>query len=454
MGLQHPLGERLRLVRPGHQQGKGRLGWSRQGLLAAAPPLTLAFPAGLFPSVLPDLPEVLQPVPRGGHHLPARPLLGQAVPADRRLVPQSCKQTRCTCPVKMRHVDPKRPHRQDLCGRCKGKRLSCDSTFRLFKKTANGFTTALDSAQTWYQKQQQKSRLAGTQMTASIGNDGIGLHCNKQHHFLHKILATSVICLLKNNLPSVSETVSDLQSVLLLPLKTHQYPPGWSSSSWVCYQSTDTPEGTIQDLSPTNIFPPDASVSGGEHLTEPVEVEEFEEDAALQQRISLNSKFSKEAFDDILAGFHIWINSDVETTLGETLRLFTLLGGAEAIVSKRTAVQTDTAHFPGRTLFSGSQVSETLKITNLYQKEAKGNDLNLNSLRYACELHSLEPVQAAQRALLPASLHSAPSECDSCMLTEQTCSYAGNTAVFTNGVAILEKRHTYRYCRSRISAET
>uniref|UniRef100_A0A8D0FG92 Zygote arrest 1 n=1 Tax=Strix occidentalis caurina TaxID=311401 RepID=A0A8D0FG92_STROC len=42
---------------------------------------------------------------------------------------QSCRQTRCTCPVKMRHVDPKRPHRQDLCGRCKGKRLSCDSTF-------------------------------------------------------------------------------------------------------------------------------------------------------------------------------------------------------------------------------------------------------------------------------------------------------------------------------------
>ncbi|XP_078266662.1 zygote arrest protein 1 [Rhinoraja longicauda] len=42
---------------------------------------------------------------------------------------QTCKQTRCTCPVKMRHVDPKKPHRQDLCGRCKGKRLSCDSTF-------------------------------------------------------------------------------------------------------------------------------------------------------------------------------------------------------------------------------------------------------------------------------------------------------------------------------------
>ncbi|KAM9237214.1 zygote arrest protein 1 isoform 1-T1 [Dugong dugon] len=45
------------------------------------------------------------------------------------IICQSCKQTRCSCPVKLRHVDPKRPHRQDLCGRCKGKRLSCDSTF-------------------------------------------------------------------------------------------------------------------------------------------------------------------------------------------------------------------------------------------------------------------------------------------------------------------------------------
>ncbi|KAG9473262.1 hypothetical protein GDO78_020421 [Eleutherodactylus coqui] len=45
------------------------------------------------------------------------------------IICQSCKQTRCICPVKVRHVDPKRPHRQDLCGRCKGKRLSCDSTF-------------------------------------------------------------------------------------------------------------------------------------------------------------------------------------------------------------------------------------------------------------------------------------------------------------------------------------
>ncbi|XP_033870072.2 zygote arrest protein 1.L-like [Acipenser ruthenus] len=42
---------------------------------------------------------------------------------------QICKRARCICTVTMRHVDPKRPHRQDLCGRCKGKRLSCDSTF-------------------------------------------------------------------------------------------------------------------------------------------------------------------------------------------------------------------------------------------------------------------------------------------------------------------------------------
>uniref|UniRef100_A0A8C1X0D9 Zygote arrest 1 n=1 Tax=Cyprinus carpio TaxID=7962 RepID=A0A8C1X0D9_CYPCA len=42
---------------------------------------------------------------------------------------QTCKKSRCTCSVTSRHVDPKRPHRQDLCGRCKGKRLSCESTF-------------------------------------------------------------------------------------------------------------------------------------------------------------------------------------------------------------------------------------------------------------------------------------------------------------------------------------
>ncbi|KAL7981763.1 hypothetical protein Chor_000820 [Crotalus horridus] len=53
----------------------------------------------------------------------------EAEPNKARVRFQNCKQTRCSCPVKLRHVDPKRPHRQDLCGRCKGKRLSCDSTF-------------------------------------------------------------------------------------------------------------------------------------------------------------------------------------------------------------------------------------------------------------------------------------------------------------------------------------
>uniref|UniRef100_A0A3Q3JVL3 3CxxC-type domain-containing protein n=1 Tax=Monopterus albus TaxID=43700 RepID=A0A3Q3JVL3_MONAL len=41
----------------------------------------------------------------------------------------NCNKARCSCATTQRHVDPKRPHRQDLCGRCKGKRLSCDSTF-------------------------------------------------------------------------------------------------------------------------------------------------------------------------------------------------------------------------------------------------------------------------------------------------------------------------------------
>ncbi|XP_004608099.2 zygote arrest protein 1 [Sorex araneus] len=42
---------------------------------------------------------------------------------------QSCKKMICSCSIRVRHTDPKRSHRQDLCGRCKGKRLSCDSTF-------------------------------------------------------------------------------------------------------------------------------------------------------------------------------------------------------------------------------------------------------------------------------------------------------------------------------------
>ncbi|NWV69151.1 ZAR1L protein, partial [Malurus elegans] len=42
---------------------------------------------------------------------------------------QICSKTCCSCPQKKRHIDLKRPHRQELCGRCKGKRLSCDSTY-------------------------------------------------------------------------------------------------------------------------------------------------------------------------------------------------------------------------------------------------------------------------------------------------------------------------------------
>ncbi|XP_043548715.1 zygote arrest protein 1-like [Chiloscyllium plagiosum] len=42
---------------------------------------------------------------------------------------QTCFKTRCTCTQKKRHIDPKRPHRQELCGRCRGKRISCDNTF-------------------------------------------------------------------------------------------------------------------------------------------------------------------------------------------------------------------------------------------------------------------------------------------------------------------------------------
>uniref|UniRef100_W5KKW9 Zygote arrest 1-like n=1 Tax=Astyanax mexicanus TaxID=7994 RepID=W5KKW9_ASTMX len=42
---------------------------------------------------------------------------------------QTCEQSRCSCEQKQRHIDLRRPHRQDLCGRCRGKRLSCDTTY-------------------------------------------------------------------------------------------------------------------------------------------------------------------------------------------------------------------------------------------------------------------------------------------------------------------------------------
>ncbi|KAG7267519.1 hypothetical protein CRUP_003418 [Coryphaenoides rupestris] len=40
-----------------------------------------------------------------------------------------CLQTSCCCESKQRRINMKRPHRQDLCCRCKGTRLSCDATY-------------------------------------------------------------------------------------------------------------------------------------------------------------------------------------------------------------------------------------------------------------------------------------------------------------------------------------
>ncbi|KAI4803946.1 hypothetical protein KUCAC02_025591 [Chaenocephalus aceratus] len=42
---------------------------------------------------------------------------------------KDCSQTTCNCEKKLRHINMKRPHRQDLCFRRKGSRLSCDATY-------------------------------------------------------------------------------------------------------------------------------------------------------------------------------------------------------------------------------------------------------------------------------------------------------------------------------------
>ncbi|XP_044133646.1 zygote arrest protein 1-like [Bufo gargarizans] len=41
---------------------------------------------------------------------------------------KTCMKAWCSCPER-RHLDLKRPHCQELCGRCKGQRLSCDKTY-------------------------------------------------------------------------------------------------------------------------------------------------------------------------------------------------------------------------------------------------------------------------------------------------------------------------------------
>ncbi|XP_068120372.1 protein ZAR1-like 1.S [Hyperolius riggenbachi] len=41
---------------------------------------------------------------------------------------KTCMKALCSCPER-RYIDLKRPHCQELCGRCKGQRLSCDKTY-------------------------------------------------------------------------------------------------------------------------------------------------------------------------------------------------------------------------------------------------------------------------------------------------------------------------------------
>ncbi|KAM5147280.1 protein ZAR1-like [Callospermophilus lateralis] len=42
---------------------------------------------------------------------------------------QTCSKSRCSCPQKKRHIDLRRPHRQELCGRCKDKKFSCGNVY-------------------------------------------------------------------------------------------------------------------------------------------------------------------------------------------------------------------------------------------------------------------------------------------------------------------------------------
>uniref|UniRef100_A0A8C6HVC4 Zygote arrest 1-like n=1 Tax=Mus spicilegus TaxID=10103 RepID=A0A8C6HVC4_MUSSI len=44
---------------------------------------------------------------------------------------QTCLRVCCSCSPKKRHIDVRRPHRQELCGHCKDKKFSCSVFFSL-----------------------------------------------------------------------------------------------------------------------------------------------------------------------------------------------------------------------------------------------------------------------------------------------------------------------------------
>ncbi|XP_077361184.1 protein ZAR1-like [Festucalex cinctus] len=45
------------------------------------------------------------------------------------IICKGCSDTCCSCEKKHRHINMTRPHRQDLCCRCRGMKLSCDTTY-------------------------------------------------------------------------------------------------------------------------------------------------------------------------------------------------------------------------------------------------------------------------------------------------------------------------------------
>ncbi|XP_061658371.1 ZAR1-like protein [Syngnathoides biaculeatus] len=45
------------------------------------------------------------------------------------IICKGCSETCCSCERKQRHINMTRPHRQDLCCRCRGMKVSCDATY-------------------------------------------------------------------------------------------------------------------------------------------------------------------------------------------------------------------------------------------------------------------------------------------------------------------------------------
>ncbi len=124
------MGKRVRVVHLGNLQGKMLLTFKLW--ILRLKPNQMAFPQVYFKQLCRKCQAGLNPYRVESIQCQVwvfKVHLKLLVKSDHVPFHQVCCKTRCCCERKQRHIDTRRPHRQDLCGRCKGKGLSCDTIY-------------------------------------------------------------------------------------------------------------------------------------------------------------------------------------------------------------------------------------------------------------------------------------------------------------------------------------